>query len=75
MALSQLQTITATDGAGTNCFVRAVVALALIPQPWRSERLQPCPKSSRRLRLQARSAGPIAWGNLTPPVPKNSLQR
>ena len=32
MALSQLQIITATDGAGTNCHHRALAALALFPQ-------------------------------------------
>jgi len=32
MSLSQLQIITATDGAGTNCHHRALAALALFPQ-------------------------------------------
>lgn len=32
MALSQLQIITATDGAGTNCHHRALAALSLFPQ-------------------------------------------
>ena len=32
MTLSQLQIITATDGAGTNCTDRALVALELFPQ-------------------------------------------
>lgn len=32
MSLSQLQIITATDGAGTNCKDRALAALALFPQ-------------------------------------------
>jgi len=31
-ALTQLQIITATDGAGTNCHHRALAALALFPQ-------------------------------------------
>lgn len=32
MSLSQLQIITATDGAGTNCADRALAALAMFPQ-------------------------------------------